>query len=64
VKQSEFETRSIQDTLDLGWKLLHTIPRQELKRIRPEYLKKYYSQEEEEEELRIYYSEGEEEEEG
>jgi vacuolar-type H+-ATPase subunit B/Vma2 len=30
------------DTLELGWKLLHTIPRAELKRIRPEYLEKYY----------------------
>ncbi len=45
VRQGEFESRSIQDTLNLGWKLLHTMPRQELKRIRPEYLEKYYSEE-------------------
>lgn len=42
VRQGEFESRSINDTLELGWKLLHTIPRAELKRIRPEYLEKYY----------------------
>jgi len=42
VRQGEFQTRSIIDTLDLGWRLLRTIPRGELKRIRPEYLEKYY----------------------
>ncbi len=44
VKQGEFEARSIIDTLDLGWQLLRSIPRPELKRIRPEYLEKYYSE--------------------
>lgn len=44
VKQGEFEARSIIDTLDLGWQLLRTIPQSELKRIRPEYLEKYYSE--------------------
>ncbi|NOR13171.1 MAG: V-type ATP synthase subunit B, partial [Candidatus Aminicenantes bacterium] len=43
VKQGEFEVRSIIDTLNLGWQLLRTIPQPELKRIRPEYLEKYYS---------------------
>jgi V/A-type H+-transporting ATPase subunit B len=42
VKQGEFEARSIIDTLDLGWRLLRTIPQAELKRIRPKYLEKYY----------------------
>ena len=42
VRQGEFEARSIIDTLDLGWQLLRTIPKAELKRIRPEYLEKYY----------------------
>lgn len=42
VKQGEFEARSIIETLDLGWRLLQTIPRSELKRIRPEYMEKYY----------------------
>jgi V/A-type H+-transporting ATPase subunit B len=42
VSQGEFESRTIIESLDIGWKLLHTIPRAELKRIRPEYLEKYY----------------------
>lgn len=45
VRQGEFESRSIIETLDLGWKLLHTIPRAELKRVRPEYLEEYYKEE-------------------
>jgi V/A-type H+-transporting ATPase subunit B len=44
VKQGEFEARSIIDTLDLGWQLLRTIPQAELKRVRPEYLDKYYQE--------------------
>jgi V/A-type H+-transporting ATPase subunit B len=46
VKQGEFEARSIIDTLELGWRLLRTIPQAELKRIRPEYLEKYYPENE------------------
>ncbi len=42
VNQGERENRSIEETLDLGWKLLGLLPRKELKRIRPEYLDKYY----------------------
>jgi V/A-type H+-transporting ATPase subunit B len=42
VRQPEFAGRSIVQTLELGWKLLRLIPRVELKRIRPEYLNKYY----------------------
>lgn len=44
VRQGEFTSRPIIDTLDLGWKLLRTIPSAELKRIRPEYIEKYYSE--------------------
>jgi len=37
-----FETnRSIEETLDLGWKLLEILPKSELKRIREEYIEKY-----------------------
>lgn len=43
VRQSESEERSIAATLDIGWGLLREIPRGELKRIREEYLNKYYS---------------------
>jgi V/A-type H+-transporting ATPase subunit B len=42
VRQGEFEDRPIEKTLDLGWELLKLIPRRELKRIRPEFLNKYY----------------------
>jgi V/A-type H+-transporting ATPase subunit B len=41
VSQGEYENRSIEKTLDLGWKLLSMFPREELKRIRDEYLDKY-----------------------
>lgn len=37
-----FETdRSIEETLDLGWKLMRILPESELKRIRTEYIEKY-----------------------
>jgi V/A-type H+-transporting ATPase subunit B len=42
VRQGEFTARTIIETIDLGWKLLRTIPKAELKRVRPEYLEKYY----------------------
>ena len=41
VSQGFDEDRTIQQTLDLGWKLLSILPRSELKRIRDEYLDKY-----------------------
>ncbi len=38
-----FETnRSIEETLDLGWELLAILPKSELKRIRDEYIDKYF----------------------
>ncbi len=38
-----FETdRDINETLDIGWKLLEILPRSELKRISDEFLDKYY----------------------
>ncbi|MCX5702317.1 MAG: V-type ATP synthase subunit B [Candidatus Omnitrophica bacterium] len=43
VRQSESEDRSIIQTLEIGWELLRSIPRPELKRIREEYLNEYYS---------------------
>jgi V/A-type H+-transporting ATPase subunit B len=41
IKQGEYEDRSIEETLDLGWKLLTMIPATELKRIRSEYLEEF-----------------------
>lgn len=42
INQAEDEDRNIEMTLDLGWRLLRMVPRAELKRVREEYLKKYY----------------------
>ena len=47
VSQGFTTNRTIEETLDLGWKLLKMIPRTELKRIRDEYLEKYMPREEE-----------------
>jgi len=41
VNQGFQRNRTIKETLDLGWELLHIIPRRELKRIRFEFLEKY-----------------------
>ena len=41
VSQGDYDNRSIEYTLDLGWKLLSVFPREELKRIRDEFLDKY-----------------------
>ncbi len=41
VSQGEYENRTIEETLDLGWKLLSMFPTVELKRIRDEYIEKY-----------------------
>ncbi len=43
IGQGEYEDRPIEKTLDLGWKLLAMFPRAELKRIRDEYIDKYYN---------------------
>ncbi|WP_127837149.1 V-type ATP synthase subunit B [Clostridium prolinivorans] len=41
VSQGFNTNRNIEETLDLGWKLLKILPKTELKRIRDEYLDKY-----------------------
>ncbi|MBU5484893.1 V-type ATP synthase subunit B [Clostridium sp. MSJ-11] len=41
VSQGFTANRTIEETLNLGWKLLSILPRTELKRIRDEYLEKY-----------------------
>ncbi|MEW6189558.1 MAG: V-type ATP synthase subunit B [Actinomycetota bacterium] len=43
VRQGEYEERSIEETLDLGWELISVLPRAELKRVRGEYVEKYMS---------------------
>lgn len=42
VSQGYENDRSIEETLDIGWKLLSILPRSELKRIKDEYLDEYY----------------------
>ena len=42
VSQGSETDRSIEETLDLGWKLLKILPRSEMKRISNELLEKYY----------------------
>lgn len=44
INQGYKNNRSIIETLDLGWELLQLIPRQELKRIRFEFLEKYLAE--------------------
>ena len=41
VSQGFNTNRTIEETLNLGWKLLSILPKTELKRIRDEYLEKY-----------------------
>ncbi len=42
VSQGYNTDRSIEETLDIGWRLLGILPRSELKRIKDEFLDKYY----------------------
>ena len=46
VSQGYATDRSIEETLDIGWKLLSMLPRSELKRIRDDMLDKYLPAEE------------------
>ncbi len=45
VSQGFRTDRSIEQTLEIGWKLLAKLPKSELKRIRDEYLEKYMPKE-------------------
>ena len=42
VSQGYHTDRSIEETLEIGWKLLSILPRSELKRIDDKYLDLYY----------------------
>ena len=42
VKQGEYENRSIDETLNIGWELLRMLPKEELKRVRDAFIEKYY----------------------
>lgn len=47
LSQGMYENRSINETLDLGWKLLGMLPRNELDRVTDDILDKYYKPAEE-----------------
>ena len=40
--QGEFENRTIEETLNIGWKLLGLLPKEELDRIDTKILDQYY----------------------
>ncbi len=42
INQGEYERRTIEQTLDIGWELLATLPEEELKLISVENIKKYH----------------------
>ena len=42
VSQGYEKDRSIEETLDVGWELLRTMPRSELKRLKKDYLDEFY----------------------
>lgn len=41
VRQGEYENRTIEKTLSLGWELLNIVPVKELKRVKDKYIQKY-----------------------
>ncbi|MDR3164781.1 MAG: V-type ATP synthase subunit B [Synergistaceae bacterium] len=41
VRQGEYENRTVEETLQMGWELLTVVPKKELKRIRDAYIEKY-----------------------
>ena len=45
VKQGENVNRTIEETLELGWKLMSILPKEELKRLKPELIEKYMPKE-------------------
>lgn len=51
LAQDEFENRTIEQTLDIGWKILSLLPRDELYRIKPEFIEKYLNSFEEENQM-------------
>ncbi|MEW6553520.1 MAG: V-type ATP synthase subunit B [Actinomycetota bacterium] len=41
IRQGEYENRTIEETLAIGWELLKILPRSELKRVKDEQINKY-----------------------
>lgn len=53
LRQGEFENRTIEQTLELGWRMLSRLPQEELYRICREDIQRYYMTEDERLECRI-----------
>ena len=45
LAQGEYEERTIEQTLEIGWRVLSVLPREELTRIKPELIQKYMTEE-------------------
>ena len=43
INQGAYEPRSLDETLDLGWRLLSILPRSELSRVSDKVLDKHYT---------------------
>jgi len=43
VSQDYYTNRPIEESIDLGWKLLKAFPKKELKRIKDIFLEKYFN---------------------
>jgi len=41
ISQGEFEKRSVEDTLDIGWSLFSALPEEDLKLVSEKFIKKY-----------------------
>ena len=46
ISQGEFENRSVEDSLDIGWRLLSMLPRESLKRVKQEDIDMYMPKQE------------------
>ena len=44
INQGFYENRDVEETLEIGWRLLSILPKSELKRIKPEFIEKYYQE--------------------
>jgi V/A-type H+/Na+-transporting ATPase subunit B len=42
VNQGFFEDRSIQETMEVGWRMLSILPKSELTRVKDEFIAQYY----------------------
>jgi V/A-type H+-transporting ATPase subunit B len=45
VGQGEYENRSVEESLDIGWELLKMLPRTSLKRVKPAEIDQYIGKE-------------------